>query len=343
VRVAAVVDQLRRLMPVQVSVMAACDRRIWPASLAGLTEAWHGIACDAGVVQSDDVTVDVEATAASLDRWLADHSTIVAREAARLASGFDLVLGDVPSPAFDAAERSGIPAFAIANFSWDWIYSELGFDEAAAITAAGYAKAALLLEAVPFGPMSAFVRRRNVGLVAREPSGNRVGTRRELALGESDSAVLLAFQPTSAPSIQLPATRSGRIYLAPSGWKHGNARRDVRTLPEGTRFEDALAACDVVVGKPGYGLIGDVEAAGARFLYVPRPGFPENEVLVRHLAARAGTASLAASRLAGGAWEEDLAMLESLPAPAASEAGGALRAAREIATAVGVDSGHPPE
>jgi hypothetical protein len=191
--------------------------------------------------------------------------------------------------------------------------------------------------------MAAFARSLSVGLIAREPSTRREATRRILGIGETDSAVLLAFQPASVPSLRLPPPRRGRVFLAPSGWQDAVVRADVRILVKAMRFEDALAACDVVVGKPGYGLIGDVEASGARFLYVPRPGFPENEVLERHLAGRAGTASLAPARLAGGGWEDDLAMLEDAAPPAPAEAGGALRAAQAIASAVGVDTVQQPE
>jgi len=338
VRAAAVLDQLRELLPIRLTVIAACNRRIWPASLDGFTEEWDARACDVGVVQSDDVTVDMQATRATLDRWMSDLPATVERETGRLAGGYDLVIGDVPSPAFTAAERAGIPGVAIANFSWDWIYAELGFEAAAAVTAAGYVKAKLLLECVPFGPMTAFRHRLDVGLVARTPSRARAASRSALGLGIDDSLVLLAFQPASAPALQLPVARPGRTYLVPSGWPEVASRNDVRALPDGMRFEDALSACDVVVGKPGYGLVGDVEATGARFLYVPRPGFPENEVLESHLRPRAGTMSIPAQQLAAGRWEDALASLEAADAPRPADAGGAKRAAREIAAMLGVDS-----
>lgn len=330
-RAAAVLERLAGLVPIRLCVMAGCDPQIWPDSLGAITESWHDAPCDAGVIQSDDVTVDLDATRQALGRWLSLRPKIVAREAQRLRDAFDLVLGDVPSAAFEAANLVGIQGVAVANFTWDWIYSELGFSAAAAAAAAGYSKATRLLEATPSAPMPAFARRTNVGLIARRASASRSSARRSLGLADRESVVLIAFRAASAPAVRLPARRRGRSYLAPTGWSCGGGREDVCVLPRGTRFEDAVAAADVVLGKPGYGLIGDVEAAGARFLYVPRPGFPENVVLERHLALREGTASIAAQRIARGDWEDELAQLEKRAPPAPAETGGAARAAREIA------------
>ncbi len=338
VRAAAVIERLRLLAPLKVTVLADRERGVWPLRLQDAIAAWHRLPCDVGVIQSDDVTVDRVATGAALDRWLADLPAIVERERRRLEGHFDLVIGDVPSPAFEAAELAKIPAFAVANFSWDWIYSELGFPDAARAAGEGYRHATLLLEASPSAPMPSFPRRKPVGLVAREPSTGRDAARSRLGLKTGESLVLLAFQPVSAPQVRLPTPRPGRLFLVPAGWI-GETRGDLRELPEELGFLEAIAAADVVVGKPGYGLIGDIEAAGARFLYVPRPGFPENEVLERHLAARGGTASLAAARLAEGHWGDELGELEAYESPRPADAGGAAVVAGEIASALGIDSG----
>lgn len=342
VRCGAVLDALQQLLPLEASVIAgAGQRRVWPASLAAATACWHEEPTDVGVVQSDDVTVDLAATGAVLETWLGEIPQLVERERRRLEAGFDLVLGDVPALAFRAANLQQIPSVAVANFSWDWIYDELGFPEAAAATSAAYACAGLLLRAAPFAPMAAFPKLLDVGLVARKPAAARGAVREVLGLGEEERVVLLAFQPAMSPSVALPPERAGIRYLAPSGWT-SEARRDLQPLANHLPFEDALGAADLVVGKPGYGLIGDVETAGARFLYVPRPGFPENRVLEEHLSKRAGSASLPAAALKSGNWAEELdALLKAAP-PQAADAGGAGRAAQEISdflrTAPGSDA-----
>jgi hypothetical protein len=338
VRAAAVLDQLLGLTPLELTVIGPCERRIWPPALAGVTTNWVPEACDVGVVQANDVTVDLAETGRRLDAWLDGLESLLHRESARLAGRFDLVLGDVPAAAFEAATSEGIPSVAIANFSWDWIYSELGFREAAAASAKRYASAGLLLEATPFAPMPAFAKRVNVGLIARKPSSRRAETRAALGVADGEALVLVAFQPVSAPDLALPRVRTGLRFLVPAGWPGGSLRGDVLRLPADVPFEDALAAADVVLGKPGYGLIGDVEAAGVRFLYVPRPGFPENEILERYLRRRPATASLAATRLSAGEWEDDLEAILGSSRPAPADAKGAARAATEIARVLGIDT-----
>lgn len=337
VRAAAVVERLCSLVPARVVVIAPGESTVWPASLAAVTESWQRAPTDTGVVQSDDVTVDFAATAAALERWLSELPAIRERETEQLRSGFDLAIGDVPSAAFEAAERAGIPSVAIANFSWDWIYGELGFGAAAEAAAHGYARASLLLRATPFAPMPAFGRTLDVGLVARAPSRARTATRTLLGTQGSTTLVLVAFQPWSAPSMVFPAARSDRRFLVPRG-SPAPARDDVLLLPDGLAFVDAVAAADVVLGKPGYGLIGDIEASGSRFLYVPRRGFPENSVLEQHLSVRAGTLALAAADLASPRWQNELERIEAMPRPDAADFGGAARSARAILELLSIDA-----
>ncbi|MDP7479089.1 MAG: hypothetical protein QGI10_07455, partial [Vicinamibacterales bacterium] len=78
---------------------------------------------DTGVVQTDSLHVDA---AQSIQRAWAFHRTLDAR--ARTEAGVlerrhaTLVAGDIPPLAFAAAAAADVPAVAIGNFTWDWIY-----------------------------------------------------------------------------------------------------------------------------------------------------------------------------------------------------------------------------
>ena len=331
-------ESLAAILDIRITVIAPSERpRVWPASLDAITDDWIVAPTDVGVVQTDDVTVDFEETGRRVNGWLRDADEIAERERRRLDGRFDLVVGDVPPIPFAAADSLGIPSVAVANFTWDWIYRELGFATAAERAASSYSRATLLLEALPSGPMPAFPHRRNIGLVSRAPSSSRESARAHFGLAAEDTAVLIAFQPAFSDSMSFPPPRDGRRFFVPPGWP-ATDRPDVVPLAAGRGFEDAMAAADVVVGKPGYGLIGDVEKSGARFLYVPRPGFPENAVLEKHLAARDGTMAIRAAELRDPAWERRLQELEIAKRPAAKVADGADRAAAEIVRVLAVDS-----
>ena len=330
-------EQLTKILPLRISIVAGGSSAAWPSALAGCTELRSTQPCDVGVVQTDDVTVDVAATRTQLATWLSLHGSLAQQLASDLrAMRPDAVLGDVPSLAFAAAKLAHIPSVAIANFSWDWIYSSLGFDSAAAVVAQDYAKADLLLEATPFAPMVAFPRRRGVGLIARRPSACGGTTRSWLGAHESQRLVLLAFQPGMHDRLRLPPETAERRFLVPAGWPQGSLPPDVSRLPADLPFLDALAAADVVVGKPGYGLIGDVEACGARFLHVSREGFPENAVLTDYLRTRAGTVGVLAEQFLAGEFLAELERLESVSRPSPLVVDGAERAAVAIAEVLGV-------
>ena len=322
-------DRLAERVPVRMTVIAAQPPGLWPSHLRPVT-SWVDASCDVGVEQSDDVTVDAAATRAALSDWLACVPDIVEREARRLRSGFDLVIGDVPPPAFEAAAAARVPSVALANFSWDWIYRELGFEDAAAICASMYGTAGLLLETAPAAPMDAFVRRHSLGLVTRRPSARRQHTRTSLGIGDHEQVVLLAVRPDSAALVSLPPQSPGIRYLLPSGWPAGRLREDV--LDEcALEFLELIAAADVVVGKPGYGLIGDAAASATRLLWVSRPGFPENAVLERWLRDHRCTREVSRDALRSGEWSQDLRLLIEEPAPAPFDLSPADRAAEALA------------
>lgn len=333
VRAGAVLERLAARLPLRLTVVAPQPAHLWPPGLAAVSE-WICNSCDVGVVQSDDVTVDSAATGEALERWLERLPQIIERESRRLSRGFDLVLGDVPAAVFEAAAVAAVPSVALANFSWDWIYRELGFEAAAAASEAMYRKAGLLLETTPAAPMDAFARRCAVDLVARRPPGLRSKTRALLGAGEDESLVLVALKADSASLLRFPAPLPGLRYLVAADWPGDALRDDVRresSLP----FLDLLEACDVVLGKPGYGLIGDVTACATRLLYAARPGFPENAILEAWLKGRNGVRRVALEALQCGTWVQDLRALLQAPAPVAADLSADAQAADVLVRCLG--------
>lgn len=324
-------ERLLERRALRLTLISPLGPRLWPSSLQAVT-TWVEMATDAGVEQSDDVTVDASATRAALDAWARARDGVLAREIARLRNGIDMVIGDVPPLAFEAAAACGVPSVAIANFSWDWIYQRLGFDAAAASSALAYAHAGVLLEAQPSAPMPAFGERAQVGMIARRSMVAASRTRRLLGIADDKRVVLLGLRPDSAALVRLPAPRNDVCYLVDAAWPGLEERRDVARLARHMSYPDLVAAADVVVGKPGYGLISDVAAGRARLLYVARPGFPENEVLVEWLTRWNGGARVDRAALAAGTWGGHLDQLLARPQPPAMRTDGAERAAAHIAS-----------
>jgi L-arabinokinase len=99
----------------------------------------------------------------------------------------------------------------------------------------------------------------------------------------------------------------------------------------GFRYEDLVAAVDVVLTKPGYGIVAECITAGTAMLYTSRGSFREYDVLVAGLSRFARSRFLAQTDLFGARWRAALdALLLAPPARETLAGNGAEVAAREI-------------
>ena len=71
---------------------------------------------------------------------------------------------------------------------------------------------------------------------------------------------------------------------------------------QGVAYEDLVAAVDVVVTKPGYGMIAECAANDTAMLYTSRGRFPEYDVLVAGLPALTRAAFIDHDDLFTGRW-----------------------------------------
>jgi L-arabinokinase len=83
----------------------------------------------------------------------------------------------------------------------------------------------------------------------------------------------------------------------------------------GLRYEDLVGAVDVVITKPGYGILSDCVANGAAMLYTPRGRFPEYEVMLCEMPRLLRCWCLESDAFADGRWNDALRQLAALPAP----------------------------
>jgi L-arabinokinase len=295
------------------------------------------VACDVGLVQRDALRIDLAESAARCAAFDAGWEEAVERESAFLrASGARAVLADVPALAFAAAARAGIPALALANFSWAGIYAHLSarapsLAASARRAADAYRTAALCLE-LPFTcDLSVFPRRVPVGLVARRPRLPRAEAKARLGL-DGRPAVLVSFGGVGLSGVTPALLRAGTgdrwRFLFPE--ELGPERLD----PLGLEYADAIRAADVVVTKPGYGIVSDAIAAGTRVVYTERGDFPEYDVLVREMPRHLACVHVSNADLAAGRLAEPIARALALPVPPPPDLGGAERAAEHVLAAL---------
>jgi hypothetical protein len=278
--------------------------------------------CDTGIVQTSSITHDDAATVAAAAAFYPDLAARAEREAAALAGDHvTLVLGDIPPLAFEVAARLSVPSLALGNFTWDWIYeTHPGFAAGAGWTLdvmrAAYRKATLALE-LPFGTgFDVFPHVKSIPLVARRPTQSRRATRAHFGLPAGGRVALLSFGGYGLPSVDLASVdcRDEWTVVTTDRVTSGTSAvpAHVRVVVEGQfltsafRYEDLVAAVDVVMTKPGYGILGECVAAGTSIVYTSRGAFREYDVLVGAMSRVVRSVFISQADLLAGRWRAAL-------------------------------------
>ncbi len=317
---------------------------------------------DTGVVQIDSLRLDEDETARCAAAFYRTFDTRVAEEAQLLTElGADLVLGDIPPLAFAAASRAGVPSIAIGNFTWDWIYAGYSqFERMApgviARIAAAYARATRVLRLPIHGGFETMAPvTRDIPLIARHAARPRSETRRVLGIDDDAVMVLASF---GGYGLRLPydeiardrrftlvvtehersgtsTTRGGRPTRDDRPEGRAYVRTDVASTtivaPGDTAYPDIVAAADVVVTKPGYGIVSECIANDTALLYTERGRFAEHDVMVAEMPQLLRCRFIPQDDLLAGRWGDAIdALLDQTPPPSRPATNGADIAATEI-------------
>jgi L-arabinokinase len=288
--------------------------------------------CDTGVVQIDSLRLDEAETIHHAAEFYRTFESRARDEADLLTSrGVRLVVADAPPLACAAAARAGIPSIVISNFTWDWIYS--GYPEH--LPAApeliptiqrAYRAAAAAWRLPMHGGFDTFEKVVDLPFVARRATHTREDTRRALGLPLDRRIALSSFSVYGADGIDFSSLDCTRRWDIVQTWSGSG---DAPPTCDGTRFvhepslyaaqlryEDLVAACDVVVTKPGYGIISECIANGTAIVYTSRGRFVEYDVLVREMPRYLRCAYLDQASLFAGRWRAALdAAVNALPPP----------------------------
>jgi L-arabinokinase len=327
------IRELRAQRPdVRVVVRTSVPRWLF-APIVGETVQVQALETDTGIVQIDSLHLDEERTARDAGRFFADFDRRAAIEGAMIQGvGADLVAGDIPPLAFAAAERAGVPSVAIGNFTWDWIYGiypafeRVAPDVIPAIRRAYAASTGALRLPLHggFEPMAGRVR--DIPFIARRSTRDPADTRRLLGIA-GDRPVLLPSFGGYGASLPLEALRrSPRLTII----------EPVQEPPAGLLYQDLVAAADVVVSKPGYGIVSECVANGTALLYTSRGRFIEYDLFVAEMPRLLRCRYISQEDLGAGRWADAVDALLAQPQPRECAAiDGAAVAAREMLAMAG--------
>jgi hypothetical protein len=305
-----------------INAIAAQDRRVrfmvrttapeWLFTRARAEVDVQRLETDIGLVQIDSLRLDEADTvhrAAAFYRTFDERADAEARLLE--TSGADLVVGDIPPLAFAAAERAQLKSLALGNFTWDWIYSHYPAFESLApdvipVIRAAYATATGALR-LPFHggfePMAAVTT--DIPLIARRSRRDPAETRRLLGVAPGRPFVLTSFGAYGAPLPYDAIAASGDFTLLTIG----------QHAPHGLEYQDVVAAADVVVSKPGYGIVSECVANDTALLYTSRGRFIEYDIFVAEMPQVLRCRFISQEDLLGGRWAGAIAALLAQPAP----------------------------
>lgn len=347
VRSCDIIRALRREAP-DVNIMVVSDLPVdfLRSRLDLPLEAYRAGSFDVGMVQLDSIRVDVDETLRRVQALIARREALIEQERSFLrAHKAGLVVCDIPSIPIEAARAEGLPVVAVGNFAWDWIYEEFvarvpAWAQAVQAFRAGYAQADVLLR-LPFAePMAAFPRHENIPLVATPGVSRRDEIAAAYHIDAAKPWVLLSFTTLDwdDASLRRVEALSDYVFLTvlPLGWDAVNFcsinRHDFS-------FSDVIATSDIVVSKPGYGILSECVVNDKPLVYAERENFREYPVLEAALKRHLRFRHIPAAELYAGRLETHLeAARVASPAVESITGGGDVIAARRMLNMAGYKS-----
>ena len=231
-----------------------------------------------------------------------------------------LLLSNISYLSLAAARQAKIPAIAFSAVNWADIFYQYCIDLPGAQIiwkqmVDAYASAELFLQPTPGMLMPSISNRRQVGPVAYIGRQRRDELHDRLGLSSDILVVLLALGgiPTNLSCASWPRLEDVRVVL---GSKLESNHPDVISCDLlDFPFIDLVRSSDVIITKPGYGLVTEAACNGTPLLLLPRKDWPETPAFVRWLRQHGRMLTLAEEKLHTGEFLSEVHALRIMPSP----------------------------
>lgn len=245
-------------------------------------------AIDVGIVQPNSLRMDLDATLRACRDLHGRLPALMERELEFIKQKeVGLIIGDIPPACFEIAARAHIPSVAITNFTWDVIYRAYageypGFTPLSEEMTALYHKATLALTLPYPCDMSMFPRREAIPWITRISALTRTQARAAFGLPQTRTIVLLSFGGLGLDSLPWQELSDLNEFFFVVTGRTRRTSANLRVLDDAQHaYQNLLRAVDVIVTKPGYGIVADLISHRLPVLYTDRGEFAEYPHLVR--------------------------------------------------------------
>jgi L-arabinokinase len=245
-------------------------------------------------------------------------------------------MGDITPFAFDVACKAGIPSIALSNFTWYDIYREYladgdGFKPYLDEIAAQYNRADLFLSMFPANPMEYIKKKKDISLIGRSGKPVREQISRRYGFESKKKIALIYIGCYGLDNVSWE--RLGPL----SDWEFLSLY-DVMNRPSNfhvvnkqwLRYEDLMASADIVISKPGYGVVSECFLNGIPLLYIPRTNFAEYPVLKAAIDSWSGGYQINECELSSCEWIDRLNFIAEREKPHPVETDGVEMCVQEI-------------
>jgi hypothetical protein len=343
-RSAEVINALKHLRPtVPVFIRSWASRNIFTQMCPERDFKYCQL--DIGVVQEDGISMNISGTLQEVKNSGDRLKNFLSSEIKALREyNAGCIVSDIPAPAHRLAQSVAIPSLAVTNFSWDWIYEKWiqDYPEAGKIVDLmrhDYSMCDELLRLPYAGVLKAFSKTVDVPMLGRKARLPKDVVKKRLRLdGEKKPLVLLSFGGMGLNSKAFGDIRHLRDFRVlatfPTHINHVTHLEALETY--GISYPDLVGAVDIVITKPGYGIVSECAVNHTRILYTDRGPFREYEAILNQLPYWNCGLYIPLKTLLEGHWKQYLEELmnmnpENVPgASEAARAAGASVAAESI-------------
>ncbi len=247
-------------------------------------------ALDVGIVQDDSLRMELEPTLEACKGLHARIPSLIEQELDFISKhNISLVVGDVPPLCYEVATRAGVPSVAITNFSWSGIYR--GFLHALPKFLPlieemenFYRKTTLALNLPYSCEMEIFPVREAIPFITRPSALEPREARKRFGIPNLATVVLLSFGGHGLQRLNLDRLLRQKEFFFIGTGNSLRKESNLLILPVAQRcYVDLVRAADVIVSKPGYGIVADVIRHQVPLLYTDRGDFAEYPYLVKTL------------------------------------------------------------
>ena len=283
VRAATVAEKLRQLRPDITLIFVTVAPKWLLKSYVKRDFIYRQRVFDVGVIQSDSLTMNKQATLNQMQDIIAQSDKIIAEEAKYIRdNNVKLILADIPALAAPIARAADVPCWMMSNFGWDYIYQSWGDDFAEIVSWIEnyYGQSDRLFRLPLSEPMSAFPHITNVGLTGCTPSQKGLKARFNLSASK-EKTILLTF---GGLGLQETPYHNLKHF---SDWQFitfdcnaPNLPNLVKIIDETLRPLDFMPICDRVLSKPGYSTFSEAIYCDLPIVTLTRQDFAEAKILL---------------------------------------------------------------